>query len=423
MTQRSNIPLKKEKRKPGPLSLIIPGVLVAATGVGAGDLATASLTGSQLGLAVLWAVVVGGFLKFILTEGLARWQLVTGETFLEGVAHRFGIVVGWLFLPYLFLWSFFVGSALMSACGVTLHAIAPLFDTATNGKIFWGIVSSVIGFAMVWTGGFRLFEKVMGVCIGLMFISVVATAILLWPGTREVVSGLVIPMIPNRSGEGVAWTVALIGGIGGTLTMLSYGYWIREKGRVATDSIRVCRIDLAAGYSMTILFGLAMVMIGSTIEIEGDGAGLLVALADRLEAPLGLGGRWMFLVGAFGAVFSSLLGVWQAVPYLFADIWRLFLKRPGQAEKSIHTNSLPYRIYLAALAVIPIAGLFMEFKEVQKLYAVIGAAFIPMVAVALLILNSRYAWMGQYRSRPLTVVSLLATVAFFGYIAWMNWAS
>jgi len=414
--------MNKEKHKLSLLSLIVPGVLVAATGVGAGDLATASLTGSQLGLAILWAVVIGGFLKFVLTEGLARWQLVTGETFIEGIASRFGVVVGWLFLPYLFLWSFFVGSALMGACGVTLHAVVPLFDAATDGKVFWGIVSSVVGLAMVWTGGFRLFEKVMGICIGFMFVSVVATAFLLWPDTREVLSGLVIPTIPDSGGEGITWTVALIGGIGGTLTMLSYGYWIREKGRVDTDSIRVCRIDLAVGYSMTILFGLAMVIIGSTIEIEGQGAGLLVTLADRLEAPLGLVGRWMFLIGAFGTVFSSLLGVWQAVPYLFADIWRLFFKRSGQSEVRVLADSLPYRVYLVSLAVIPMAGLFMGFKEVQKLYAVIGAAFIPLVAVALLVLNCKHTWMGKYRNRPLTVILLLATVAFFGSMAWMNWA-
>ena len=95
------------KSVPTGLSIIVPGFLLAATGVGAGDLATASITGSQLGLAVLWAVVVGGLLKFTLTEGLARWQLVTGQTFLEGVVDRVGSIVGWLFLPYLFLWSFF----------------------------------------------------------------------------------------------------------------------------------------------------------------------------------------------------------------------------------------------------------------------------------------------------------------------------
>ena len=65
-----------------------PGLLVAATGIGAGDLATASFTGSILGTAVLWAAVVGAFLKYVVTEGLARWQLATGDTLLEGLVLR-----------------------------------------------------------------------------------------------------------------------------------------------------------------------------------------------------------------------------------------------------------------------------------------------------------------------------------------------
>ena len=60
---------------------------MAATGVGAGDLATGAFTGSALGTAVLWAVLAGAALKYALNEGLARWQLVTGETLLEA-AHR-----------------------------------------------------------------------------------------------------------------------------------------------------------------------------------------------------------------------------------------------------------------------------------------------------------------------------------------------
>ena len=34
-----------------------PGILVAATGVGAGDLATASFSGNLLGLTILWVVL------------------------------------------------------------------------------------------------------------------------------------------------------------------------------------------------------------------------------------------------------------------------------------------------------------------------------------------------------------------------------
>ena len=138
--------MTSSKSKSLPWFLLIgPGLLVAATGVGAGDLATASFTGSHLGVAVLWAVIVGGILKFVLTEGLARWQLVTGSSLLEGLAQKLGAAFGWLFLPYLFLWSFFVGAALISACGVTLHALFPVFTSASDGKVFFGILASLMG--------------------------------------------------------------------------------------------------------------------------------------------------------------------------------------------------------------------------------------------------------------------------------------
>ncbi len=403
--------------------VIGPGLLVAATGVGAGDLATASFTGSQLGTAVLWAVVVGGFLKFLLNEGLTRWQLATGQTLLEGIASRLGRAVGWLFLPYLLLWSFFVGSALMSACGVTLHAMVPIFGDPADGKIVFGILSSLTGLALVWAGGFLLFEKVMSVCIAVMFGTVLLTGALLSPGAGEVLRGLFVPTIPAAGGEGITWTVALIGGVGGTLTVLCYGYWIREKGRLGPGDLATCRIDLGVAYTLTILFGIAMVIIGTTVRIEGQGAGLLVSLADSLEGSLGLWGRWLFLIGAFGAVFSSLLGVWQSVPYLFADLWRLFIRSPDPARSqepgvAIDTRSAPYRGYLLGMAIVPMLGLLMSFREVQKLYAVIGAMFIPMLALVLLILNGRREWVGDLANRKPTVVALLAAIAFFGWMGW-----
>ena len=107
--------------------LIGPGILVAATGIGAGDLATAAFTGSHLGVAVLWAVPVGAAMKFVVSEGLARWQLSTGTTLLKGASLRLGRPVQYIFLVYLLLWSFFVGSALISACGVTAQAIFPFW--------------------------------------------------------------------------------------------------------------------------------------------------------------------------------------------------------------------------------------------------------------------------------------------------------
>src|SRR5690606_3088279 len=127
------------------LALFGPGLLLAATGVGAGDLATAAFAGGHLGVAVLWAVLVGALLKFVLNEGLARWQLATGQTFLEGVAVRFGRICLWMFLPYLLLWSYFVGAALISACGVATQALWPLTDDAIQGKRLWGVLHALAG--------------------------------------------------------------------------------------------------------------------------------------------------------------------------------------------------------------------------------------------------------------------------------------
>ena len=67
-------------------------------------------------IALLWAVVLGALLKFVLNEGLARWQLATGETILAGAVHRLGRPVSVIFILYLLPWSFFVGAALISAC-------------------------------------------------------------------------------------------------------------------------------------------------------------------------------------------------------------------------------------------------------------------------------------------------------------------
>ena len=412
--------------KPGVIASIGPGLLVAATGVGAGDLATASFAGSFLGTAILWAVLVGAFFKFVVTEGLARWQLATGDTLLEGVIVKFGRAIGWLFILYLIFWSFFVASAVMSGMGVTLHAMIPLFGDPVQGKIVFGILSSVIGLSLVLSGGYQLFDKVMRVCIAVMFFTVILTAALLWPGTSEVLRGLLVPTIPDFDGLGLTWTVALMGGVGGTVTVLCYGYWIREEGRSGREYLRTCRIDLTVAYTLTAVFGIAMVIIGSNIEIEGSGATLLANLAAALEQPLGPWGKWLFLAGAAAAVFSSLLGVWQAVPYLFADTWRLVRRTPGTKSLMpesavIDTKSLPYRAYLFALALVPMLGLFRSFQEIQKFYAIVGASFIPFLALALLILNGREKWVGAHcKNRPSTVLALVAILAFFVWIAWIK---
>ena len=403
-----------------PLSILGPGILVAATGVGAGDLATAGFAGSELGVAILWAVLAGSFFKFVLSEGITRWQLATGQTLLEGAVVRLGRPVQYLFLGYLVVWSFLVAAALMSACGVASHALLPLHSDPVTGKIIHGIVWSLIGLLMVRLGGYRLFEKVMKVCIGLMFCTVVISAVRLAPDWGDVIGGLVWPAIPQVDGQGLGWTLALMGGVGGTVTILCYGYWIQEEGRTGTKDLKVCRLDLAAAYVVTALFGLAMVIIGSQVEVRGGGATLLIRLAERLTDSLGPLGGWAFLLGAWGAIFSSLLGAWQSIPYLFTDLTSLMGIKGSVKRRRVDCDSRFYRGYMYAMATVPMVGLWVGFARMQKTYAIVGVLFVPMLAAALLRMNGKAGWIGsRYRNRPWTSVVLASILLFFllaGYL-------
>ena len=414
------------------LAIIGPGLLVAATGVGAGDLATGALTGSRLGVVVLWAVLLGAIIKFVLNEGLARWQLATGSTVLEGTARHFGRVAIVTFLAYLCVWSFFVGAALMSACGIAAHAILPLGEASTD-KVIYGVIHSVVALGLVFAGGYRLFEKVMSVCIGVMFITVLATTIAIQPDWSAVACGVLIPMIPKLGSGGLEWTIALMGGVGGTVTVLCYGYWIREDHREGLGELRNCRFDLLTGYVATAIFGMCMVILGSRLDAgsAAKGATLIVDLANQLETSLGAIGpiaRIVFLIGAWGAVASSMLGVWQSVPYLFVDCFRMIRRRrlaetaDCDSESAIqsaaaHCADSKSPIYfgsLIAIATIPAVGLFGSFTEIQFAYAVVGAAFMPILAIALLVLNCRRKYIGdEGRNSVLANVSLIAVITFF----------
>ncbi len=414
-------------RRMGLLAIVGPGVLVAATGVGAGDLAGGAIAGSILGLSCLWAVVLGSAVKLLLTENLARWQIATGSTILEGAMVWLGRPVQILFWVYLIPWTLFTGGALISATGITAHAIWPIFGDRTLtlgepggffkgevpiGRLVLGAGGSLLALALAWLGGFKLFERVMGVCVGVMFIIVVVSAAMLAPDLGEMLRGLFIPTIHKATesaehaesfGTGLIWTIALMGGVGGTLTIICYSYWMREAGRDGPGDLRVCRLDATLGYAMTAVFGIAMVVVGSRVVLESGGsAGVLVMVADQLEASLGAFGREAFLWGAFFAVFSSVLGVWQAVPYVYADLWRLRAS-VGRGEdapprEAVSTKGRVYRGSMVAIATVPMVSMFVDFAQVQKAYTVFGALFVPALAGVVLVLNGRQMLVKGFRN-------------------------
>src|SRR5882672_7307292 len=103
----NSTPLRKST-----LSAIGPAILLTATSIGAGDILTGSLAGAEAGKAILWAVPAGVLLKWTLNEGIARWQMATGTTLVEGWVNRLGKWIWWVFLAYLLLFTLVTGGML-----------------------------------------------------------------------------------------------------------------------------------------------------------------------------------------------------------------------------------------------------------------------------------------------------------------------
>ncbi|HEX7282696.1 MAG TPA: Nramp family divalent metal transporter, partial [Vicinamibacterales bacterium] len=234
-----------------------PGLVVAATGIGSGDVVSATVGGARYGVVLLWAIVAGAFFKFVLQEGIARWQLATGKTALEGWADHLPAWVKWYFAVYLVLWTVAVSASLTNATGL---GIANLTGGAISQS--WGaVMHSLIGFVFVFFGGYNSFEKFMKLLVGVMGFSILFCALFtLDNNAMPALKGLLIPTIPAGSG---AYVLSLIGGVGGSITMLSYNYWMREEGMRGAGFLSYVRGDIAIAYIFTALFGISIMLIAN----------------------------------------------------------------------------------------------------------------------------------------------------------------
>ncbi|MBN1650578.1 MAG: Nramp family divalent metal transporter [Bacteroidales bacterium] len=390
-----------------------PGIVIAATGIGAGDLVAASVAGSKYGTVILWSVLIGGLIKYSLNEGIARYQLATGETIVEAIKQRLHRIFGWYFLVYLLIWSFVVGAAMSGATGLAAHAIFPQLSVA-----WWGVIHALIALAFVFWGNYIWLERGMKFFIALMFLVVISTAFLISPNWNTILAGLLKPSIPEASGT---FLLGVIGGVGGSVTLLSYSYWIKEKGWTKVSSFRFVKIDLAIAYTLTVLFGIAIIIISAELKpniVQGNS--MVLALAEKVGETTGSTGKWLFLLGFWGAVFSSMLGVWQGVPYLFSDFVSTSAsskKQKGFFYRCFQNKKLSYRLFLLFLALFPLFLLFTN-KPVWIIvgYAVIGSFFMPFLAFTLIYLNTKKALLGKLRNKPLVNVLLILALLVFGIL-------
>lgn len=400
------------------LRQIGPGIMAAATGVGAGDLVATMVAGSKFGYALLWAVILGAVFKLALGEAVGRWHLASGKTILSGW-RMLGEWALWYFGIYAVVWGFSYGATAMSASGLPLNALFPGLSVR-----YWGILCGLAGFLLVWFGRYAVLEKVITVLVGVMFVTVVGTAVLVTPQLGDLFTGFV-PHLPDGS---LAYMLGLVGGVGGTITMAAYGYWTLAKGWRGPRWLPMMRMDNAVGYVTTGLFVVAMLVVGAELlighNVVDDDEGLLI-LGDTLAADYGQWARIPFLVGFFAVSFSSVIGVWNGVSLLFADWWRT-VRMPKDADDSVESygreagwHSPAFRVYLVWLTFPPMALLFLDKPFMLTVtYGVLGSLFMPFLAGTLLLLLNSKRVAGRGRSGWVSNFFLGLCLVLFVYVAY-----
>lgn len=397
-----------------------PGIVVAATGVGAGDLVATLVAGSNFGYTLLWAAVLGCLVKISLAEAAGRWHLATGRTLFDGWA-SLGRWTTWFFVVYVVIWGFVYGAAAMSSSALPLQALFPDVFPADWSIKPWAILCGLVGLAFVWFNKYDVFEKVMTVLVGVMFVVTVYLAIRVTPNLGDAFAGL-LPVLPDEK-DSILNTLGLIGGVGGTITLAAYGYWVNAKGWTNTTWMKVMRLDNRVAYITTGVFVVAMLFVGAELlhashtAIASGDKGLL-DLTKILETEYGTATAKLFLIGFFATSFTSLIGVWHGVSLMFADFVERYRAERVGGEKVARGDlerNWPFRIYLLWLTFPPIILLFQgqPFRLVI-LYGVLGAAFMPFLALTLIwLLNSARtpaAWRNGWLSNGMLAVAGLLFV-------------
>ena len=409
------------------LSSLGPGLVYMLTVMGAGDIVSNSAAGADYQYALIWALGVTLIFRYIWVGTSAKYVLVTGETLLQGYG-RLGNWLIWIILAALFVFRHFYNLYLIVLLGTTWDL---LFHLPTHwSSAIWSISFSVAGFAlMIWVG-YWILEYFCKVLVAAKGISLIVAAVLSHPDPTGILKGTFIPTIPGTTGfySSILILMALIGTEAGSMTNLTYPYFMYEKGWRDLSYIKQQRFDLGVGVA-------GIFMMGALLQIAA--AGSVHPLGVKLEGPeqlvqifsqsLGVAGLLIFALGLWGAAFSTYVGATTGYALIMTDLCRSYI--PG-LKKKVERESKPaiakddpiYRWSIVFWAFSPLYILFVQARPVWLALMVSSmvVVVIPVLALPLLRLTNDRKLMGKYKNGPFINVVLLTLIAVSLYFTYQN---
>jgi len=349
------------------LAMVGPSFVWCAEYIGSGEVILATRTGAILGNSIIWAVVLGIFLKYWIGMCGARYTVCTGE----GMIDMFNRIPGprhwvvWIVLVAQFISATISIGSIASAAGVFVNSLIPI------SPYFGGWFVTIFSLLVVWSGIFNLLKMVMSFFVFIIIVGVLYVAITVFPGFSTVLKSFLInvPSVPewaylHAGASQNPWKeiLPLLGwGAGGFASQVWYTYWVLGAGYGAAkdrgygepadlDKLRSitrssaekikgwCRvvytdatIAMFIGNMVTVGFLMAGAGVLGPQQLAPKGEQVATTLAHIFSSKWGAFGGFIFLLSATIALVSTQVGQLAGWPRLLADSFRICI--PGFQKK------------------------------------------------------------------------------------------
>ncbi len=360
-----------------------PGAMVAAAFIGPGTVTTATLAGAEHGVELLWALLFSVLATLVLQEMAARLGLVTGAGLGEAIRQRFAQPLARLLAVGLVLSAIGVGNAAFEAGNLAGGALGAEALFGGSARVA-ALVLAAVAFALLWTGRYRIVERVLVGLVAVMAVTFLSTAFVLAPPAGELAKGLLVPHLPG--GRDLLLVVGLIGTTAVPYNLFLHASAVRQRWS-GTEALPAARRDAAVSIFLGGIVSMAIVVTaagGARGAVIGDAADMAV----QLEPLLGGWARGFFAAGLLAAGLSSAVTAPLAAAYAATGTlgWDPAL-RTGRARAT-------WIAVLGVGAAFAAAG----FRSVPLiLFAqVANGLLLPAVAVFLLVAVNDRSRMGEW---------------------------
>jgi len=272
---------------------------MAAIVFGPGSLTIMSKLGAGFKYSHLWVIVVTVIFMATFVDMAIRIGLATEVSLLTTIRNKWGKFIAWFIGAGCFLVcaSFQAGNTV--GAGMAFSEI--LKTSITPWIIFFTFVSIVL---LYFRGFYAILEKLMVVLVGVMLFSFFVTLIIILPNFKEVLGGL-MPTLPDGS---ALLSISLVASSFSIVGAFYQSYLVKEK-KWKKSQVKEARAEGITGIVILGLLGsIILVCAGAVLHPLGLEINSASEMGLALEPLFGRSATVLFMIGLFGASFSSLIG-------------------------------------------------------------------------------------------------------------------